>query len=101
VGAQSILGGDLGRLLPNLEGWMLALPIGGWLGTALSVYGLWRWRWWGFVLGLWVAAFELGVELYGGGLGWHLLRLPVAAGLLTWFCMALRGRFASSAGDRS
>lgn len=99
VGAKAVVTGELASLLPKLLGWKLCLPIAGWCGTALAVYGLWRWRWWGFVLGLSAAAFELTIELYGGGLGWHLLRLPVTAGLLTWLCLTLRGRFRPNVGQ--
>ena len=93
VGARLIVTGELTESMPRLDGWTLALPIAGWCGTALAVYGLWRWRWWGFLLGVGVAVYELAVELCGGGLGWHLARLPVFAGVLAWLCFALRGRF--------
>ncbi|HEX9792348.1 MAG TPA: hypothetical protein VGC54_00040 [Planctomycetota bacterium] len=97
VGAKSIVTGEVGTLLPKLECWTVSLPIAGWFGTAVSVCGLWLWRWWGFVLGLFMAAFELSVELYSGGLGWHLLRLPLAAGLLACLCLPLRRSFKTGA----
>jgi len=95
VGAAKIVTGELDALFPRLAGWRRVFPIAGWCASALSLYGLWRWRWWGYRLALVATAWELAVELYGGGPGAHLLRLPLAAALLSATCLPLRARFRS------
>jgi len=95
-GALLLTSGEVTTLFPELAGWKIAFPIAGWCGTALSVVGLWHRRWWGLVLALCAAAYELAVELVAGGFAWHVLRLPVFALLLTWFCLALRPWFGTA-----
>lgn len=94
-GAHELWTGGLFDLLPRLTGWQRALPAVGWLGTAVAVGALWCWRWWGLWLALVAAAFELAVELAGGGAGLHLLRIPTLAVLLLGLCLPLRERFRS------
>lgn len=95
-GAHLLLTGQVGVLLPNLEGWTTALPALGWASLVVAVVALWCWRWWGLRLALGASAFELVVELVGGGLGWHVVRIPVAAALLLGLCLPLRDRFRGS-----
>jgi len=99
-GAFAILGGQLAALLPRLAGWQRALPVVGWGAGVVAIGALWRWRWWGLGLSLATAAFELGVELAGGGLGWHLLRIPTAALLVVAVCLPLRESFRRSSPER-
>lgn len=98
VGARLLLSDEVDRLFPRLVGWRRLLPALGWFATALAVLGLWRWRWWGLRLALVAAAYEFAVEAYGGGLGAHLMRLPVAAALLVFTCTRLRERFQDAPG---
>lgn len=86
-----VRGGELRARFPALVPlWPLYLACPA--ATLAGLAALWRWRRWGLWLVLAVAALVLAIESHAMGPGPHLVRVPVAAGLLLATVWPVRGR---------
>jgi mRNA interferase MazF len=58
-----------------------------------ALAALWFWRKWGLWLAYLVGALVFGIELYALPFGWHLARIIVSVGLITFFAKRAWQRF--------
>ncbi len=62
-------------------------------GAIIALTAMWFWRKWGLWLAYVVGALVFGIELYALPFGWHLVRIIVSVGLITFFARRVWQRF--------
>jgi len=77
------------RFTPELWAvYLLCPPVG-----IVALTALWFWRKWGLWLAYFGAALVFSIELYALPFGWHLARIFVSVGLITFFARRSWQRF--------